>query len=106
MQPSKYPIEALYYVGRQPDVLQFLISTSRPAIDACSVLLSILVTSCCLKDPLMTLDCAVVGLFFKEFLVPIFWIFKSLVQKDHRLVFQFVLKQHGISPDQVKFKSG
>lgn len=49
---------------------------------------------------------AVVGLFFKEFLVPIFWIFKSLVQKDHRLVFQFVLKQHGISPDQVKFKPG
>ncbi|KAL3133185.1 hypothetical protein ABBQ38_007075 [Trebouxia sp. C0009 RCD-2024] len=67
MQPSKYPIEALYYVGRQPDVLQFLIR-----------------------------------LFFKEFLVPIFWIFKSLVQKDHRLVFQFVLKQHGISPDQIR----
>lgn len=26
MQPSRYPVEALYYVGRQPDVLQFLIS--------------------------------------------------------------------------------
>lgn len=45
--------------------------------------------------------CTVAELFFKEFLIPIFWIFKSLVQQDHRLVFQFVLKQHGMSPDQV-----
>ena len=46
--------------------------------------------------------CTVAELFFKEFLIPIFWIFKSLVQQDHRLVFQFVLKQHGMSPDQVR----
>lgn len=50
--------------------------------------------------------CTVAELFFKEFLIPIFWIFKSLVQQDHRLVFQFVLKQHGMSPDQVMLKPG
>lgn len=47
----------------------------------------------------------VIELFLKELLVPIFWIFKSLVKKDHRLVFQFVLKQHGTSPDQVTYFS-
>ena len=26
MQPSKYPVQALYYIGRNADVLQFLIS--------------------------------------------------------------------------------
>ena len=26
MQPSRYPVEALYYIGRNADVLQFLIS--------------------------------------------------------------------------------
>lgn len=67
MQPSRYPVEALYYIGRNADVLQFLIR-----------------------------------LFLKELFVPVFWIIRSLVKKDHRLVFQYVLKQNGMSLDQIR----
>lgn len=40
-------------------------------------------------------------LFFTEVTVPVFWIFRSLVKKHHRQVFQFVLSQNGLSPDKV-----
>lgn len=66
MQPAQYPVQALYYIGKNVDVLQFLIK-----------------------------------LFFTELAVPIFWIFRSLVKKHHRQVFEFVLRQNGLSPDKI-----
>lgn len=66
MQPSKYPVQALYYIGKNADVLQFLIK-----------------------------------LFLTELIVPVFWIWKSLVKKHHRQVFQFVLHHNGVSADQI-----